>query len=177
MFAYVVFTLSFAGPTGPVLSRSGRSSVLMIPSKCIPGLEAPPALDGTMVGDVGARSTPARAPTPHLRHRTHIPSEPSPLDLGFDFLRISTTIVQLNGDLKYVREAEILHGRVAMLAAAGFVAPELFRFRTEWSPRALEAQFQVPVEVWGQIAFAIAIAEGLRSQFIFKPDMVPGEHG
>lgn len=63
-----------------------------------------------------------------------------------------------------------------MLAAAGFLAPEIFKFR-EYSSRALEAQAQVPVEVWSQILIAIAIAEGLRSQIIYKPDAVPGAHG
>lgn len=35
----------------------------------------------------------------------------------------------------------------------------------------------MPVEVWSQIAIFVAIVEGLRSQIIFKPDAVPGDHG
>ena len=63
-------------------------------SAAIPFLKKPPALDGSMVGDV-----------------------------GFDPLGISTTILELGGDLKYVREAELMHGRQAMLACVGFVFP------------------------------------------------------
>jgi len=143
---FVVAALSFHGPSA--VGHASRSAVSMaMMSKSIPFVKAPPALDGSMPGDV-----------------------------GFDPLGISTTIVELNGDLKYVREAEIVHGRVAMLAAAGFIFPEIFKFR-EYSSRALEAQAQVPVEVWSQIFIGIAIAEGLRSQMIYKPDSVPGSHG
>ena len=37
-------------------------------------------------------------------------------DVGFDPLGFSTTITELGGDLNYVREAELMHGRQAMLA-------------------------------------------------------------
>ena len=63
-----------------------------------------------------------------------------------------------------------------MLAAAGFLVPQLFKFR-EYSSNALLAQQEVPVEVWSQIAIFVTIVEGLRSQIIFKPDAVPGDHG
>ena len=63
-------------------------------SASIPFLKRPPALDGTMVGDV-----------------------------GFDPLGITTTIKELGGDLNYVREAELMHGRQSMLALVGFVFP------------------------------------------------------
>ena len=63
-------------------------------SVAIPFLKKPPALDGSLVGDV-----------------------------GFDPLGISTTIIELGGDMKYVREAELMHGRQAMLATVGFVFP------------------------------------------------------
>ena len=63
-------------------------------SAAIPFLKRPPALDGSMVGDV-----------------------------GFDPLGITTTIKELGGDLNYVREAELMHGRQSMLACVGFVFP------------------------------------------------------
>ena len=44
-------------------------------------------------------------------------------DVGFDPLGITTTIKELGGDLNYVREAELMHGRQSMLALVGFVFP------------------------------------------------------
>jgi hypothetical protein len=59
-------------------------------SKSLPFLLQPPALDGTMVGDV-----------------------------GFDPLGFTN-----NFDIKWLREAELKHGRVSMLATVGFVASQ-----------------------------------------------------
>ena len=70
------------------------SIVMQERSASIPFLKKPPALDGTLPGDV-----------------------------GFDPLGFSTTITELGGDLSYVREAELMHGRQAMLATVGFVFP------------------------------------------------------
>ena len=67
-------------------------------SAAIPFLKRPPALDGSMAGDV-----------------------------GFDPLGITTTIKELGGDLNYVREAELMHGRQSMLACVGFVFPGAHR--------------------------------------------------
>ena len=67
-------------------------------SAAIPFLKRPPALDGSMAGDV-----------------------------GFDPLGIATTIKELGGDLNYVREAELMHGRQSMLACVGFVFPGAHR--------------------------------------------------
>jgi len=123
-------------------------------SAAIPFLKKPPALDGSMPGDV-----------------------------GFDPLGFSTTITELGGDLRYVREAELMHGRQAMLATVGFVAPTLFgKLPVAWtkdvSLNPLEAQAQLPPEVFYQVALSIFVAEGLRAQIIFgKPDSVPGDHG
>ena len=69
----------------PAMPASAASMVEK--SAAIPFLNKPPALDGTMAGDV-----------------------------GFDPLGFTTTITELGGDLNYVREAELMHGRQAMLA-------------------------------------------------------------
>jgi hypothetical protein len=59
-------------------------------SKSLPFLLQPPALDGTMVGDV-----------------------------GFDPLGFTN-----NFDIRWLREAELKHGRVSMLATVGFIASQ-----------------------------------------------------
>nr|7Y5E_42 Chain 42, Chlorophyll a-b binding protein 1B-21, chloroplastic [Porphyridium purpureum]7Y5E_4N Chain 4N, Chlorophyll a-b binding protein 1B-21, chloroplastic [Porphyridium purpureum]7Y7A_47 Chain 47, Chlorophyll a-b binding protein 1B-21, chloroplastic [Porphyridium purpureum]7Y7A_4o Chain 4o, Chlorophyll a-b binding protein 1B-21, chloroplastic [Porphyridium purpureum] len=59
----------------------------------MPFMEAPPALDGSMVGDV-----------------------------GFDPLGFTRTF-----DVKWMREAELKHCRICMLAVLGFVVQEIFR--------------------------------------------------
>ena len=100
----------------------------------------------------------------------------SDADVGFDPLGFSTTITELGGDLNYVREAELMHGRQAMLAVVGFVAPKLFgKLPVAWtadvSLNPLEAQFEVPPEVIYQVAISIFIAEGLRAQ-VYPPHLV-----
>jgi hypothetical protein len=65
-------------------------------STALPFLNRPPLLDGSMAGDV-----------------------------GFDPLGLSN-IDDVGIDLYWLREAEIKHGRVAMLATAGFLQVELF---------------------------------------------------
>ena len=97
MLALALNSYAFA-PTG-VPARTGAPSsqqcVRMAAerSEAIPFLKKPPALDGSMVGD-----------------------------RGFDPLGISTTIIELGGDLNYVREAELMHGRQAMLATCAWRA-------------------------------------------------------
>ena len=60
----------------------------------IPKSERPPALDGTLVGDV-----------------------------GFDPLLISSQV-----DLRWLREAELKHGRVTMLATLGLLVQDVYQF-------------------------------------------------
>lgn len=67
---------------------------MMAKSKAIPFLDAPPKLDGTMVGDV-----------------------------GFDPFGFSNGV-----PLAWLREAEIKHGRICMLAVLGFIVQELYTF-------------------------------------------------
>lgn len=146
--------LSFTGPLVSPASSGGSHVQMQIErSAAIPFLKKPPALDGTLAGDV-----------------------------GFDPLGFTTTITELGGDLNYVREAELMHGRVSMLAVVGFVWPSIFgKLNVEWaasvSTEPLTAQYQLPGVVLGQLALSMAIAEGIRSTIIYKEDSVPGEHG
>merc|ERR1719486_1885073 len=127
-----VLSLSGSGfvPTGvPARAPTHAASPLVMAeySTAIPFLKKPPALDGTMPGHV-----------------------------GFDPLGFTTTITELGGDLRYVREAELMHGRQAMLATVGFVAPSLFgKLPVAWtkdvSLNPLEAQYQLPPEVLYQV--------------------------
>ena len=68
-------------------------------SAAIPYLDKPPALDGSMEGDV-----------------------------GFDPLWVSSALPD-KGWIKYLREAELKHGRVAMLAATGAIFQDLVQFQ------------------------------------------------
>ena len=79
-------------PAAPALAASVRMAPISMAEKsaAIPFLNKPPALDGSLPGDV-----------------------------GFDPLGFSTTVTELGGDLNYVREAELMHGRQAMLATVG----------------------------------------------------------
>merc|ERR1719326_2472256 len=136
----------------PAAARASAPSMVEM-SRAIPFLKKPPALDGSMAGD-----------------------------MGFDPLGFSTTITELGGDLNYVREAELMHGRQSMVASVGFFFPALFgKIPVDWaasvSTTPLEAQYQLPTEVTGQLLFSIAIAEGIRTTIIYKEDSVPGEHG
>jgi len=91
--------------SGPVLSynKAARASAvsdmqMQAKSAAIPFLEKPPMLDGSVPGDV-----------------------------GFDPLWVSSMLPDA-GWYKFLQEAEIKHSRVAMLAAAGAIAQDLFTF-------------------------------------------------
>jgi len=94
----------FAGVLGsstafaPNASPASRSAVALSAEKsqALPFLNRPPLLDGSMAGDV-----------------------------GFDPLGLSN-IDDVGIDLYWLREAEIKHARVAMLATVGFVQVECF---------------------------------------------------
>jgi hypothetical protein len=179
-----MLSLCFAAPAllpASVPARAPSPVMSAERSASIPFLKKPPALDGSMIGDV-----------------------------GFDPLGFSTTITELGGDLRYVRlavplqivgvyglpwraipgsrpllarcpwglesmvragwsasatsshvvhpslrnlkvrEAELMHGRVAMLAAVGMVFPKVFgKLPAPWaasvSTNPLEAQYQVSI--------------------------------
>jgi len=133
----------------PAAARASAPSMVEM-SRAIPFLKKPPALDGSMAGD-----------------------------MGFDPLGFSTTITELGGDLNYVREAELMHGRQAMFAVVGMVWPTWFgKISTceAVSSNPLAAQYELPDPVFTQVAVSIAIAEGLRSRIVFGGDGAVGEH-
>jgi len=152
----VAASFSYAGTARPVVQRA-TTPMMGEMSTAIPFLKKPPALDGTLAGDV-----------------------------GFDPLGFTTTVTELGGDLKYVREAELMHGRVSMLAVVGFVFPSwVGKIPTEWtaavSTDPITAQYQLPTEVYWQLWVTMAIAESLRARIIYtrgsEPDSVAGDHG
>merc|ERR1719407_296058 len=64
-----------------------------------------------------------------------------------------------------LREAELTHGRVGMLASAGFLVQEKFHplFSADGGP-AIEQIPKLPVPLWFGMTLAIGIAETLRIQ-------------
>jgi len=121
-------------------------------SQAIPFLKRPPALDGSMAGD-----------------------------RGFDPLGFTTTITELGGDLNYVREAELMHGRMSMLATVGYIFPATVgKLPVDWtadiSTNPLVAQYQLPDQILAQLFVSMAVAEGIRAKYVYS-DSPPGEHG
>ena len=69
-----------------------------------------------------------------------------------------------------------------MLACVGLWFPTAVgHVPVDWAAKVsanpLEAQFQLPNAVLGQLIVAIAIAEGLRARLVYSEGHVPGEHG
>jgi light-harvesting complex I chlorophyll a/b binding protein 1 len=89
-------------------------------SKSMPFLEAPAKLDGSMAGDV-----------------------------GFDPLGLSN-INDVGLDLYWMREAELKHGRIAMLAAAGALWVELLGSVPGMPEGAGKSQVDVFFNVWAE---------------------------
>jgi hypothetical protein len=88
------------------------------------------------------------------------------------------------------REAEITHGRVGMLASAGFIVQEKFHplFSGDGGP-AIDQIPQLPIWLWAVMAGGIGAAEAFRISIAFReldgdkaetalrPGYVPGELG
>mmetsp|Transcript_26487 Transcript_26487/g.44222 ORF Transcript_26487/g.44222 Transcript_26487/m.44222 type:complete len:210 (-) Transcript_26487:58-687(-) len=98
--------------------------------------------------------------------------------------------------LKRYREAEITHGRVAMLASVGFLVGEKvegssFLFDASIKGPAISHLAQVPGEFWALLAIMIGAAEQYRAEFgwvdpsevpvdqpgLLKSDYTPGDIG
>ena len=102
----------------------------------VPFLERPPALDGSLAGDV-----------------------------GFDPVGFSNYF-----DLNWLREAELKHGRVCMLAFTGMIAQELVclpQFENGATP--VDDFFVVPAAGLWQVFFAIGAVEFFSNGFKLTP--------
>jgi hypothetical protein len=84
--------------------------------------------------------------------------------------------------LKWYREAELQHGRVAMLAFTGFVWPALFGslpsapgYDYSEVNDPIQAFYTAPPYALGQIFLFVAALEGRRYQRNFKGDAAPGD--
>ena len=77
-------------------------------------------------------------------------------EAGFDPLYLSDFL-----DIKFLREAELKHGRICMLATTGYVIQEFFSIPgyPGYNPNPLEAVTSVPVEGLVQILLAISALE------------------
>ena len=103
-------------------------------------------------------------------------------DVGFDPIGLSD-----NFDLKWLREAELKHGRVSMLAVVGFVVSEFVNFPMYSSMHVDDSNMApsvVGLSAMLQIVFAAGIEEyrtnkgniTFETMFI-DPDRVPGDLG
>jgi light-harvesting complex I chlorophyll a/b binding protein 1 len=119
-------------------ARNGRVALSLNAEKSasLPWMNRPPLLDGSMAGDV-----------------------------GFDPLGLSN-IDDVGIDLYWMREAEIKHGRVAMLAVAGILQVEIFGPAPGCEAATAKCQMDAFWQIWNShpqyIAFGfimISIAE------------------
>jgi hypothetical protein len=90
----------------------------VVPSTAIPGELAPDLLDGSMIGDVGFDpcflSTRADSVAPYFNN---LFAGSAPVD-----------------GLTWYREAELMHGRICMIAAVGFIVPGFVTFSgNDWT--------------------------------------------
>lgn len=112
-----------------VVPNTARTSIaLNAKSQAIPFLDAPPALDGSMAGDV-----------------------------GFDPLGLSG-ITGIGADLYWMREAELKHARVAMLAVTGALFVEGCGSFPGWPEGYGMSQTDVFWDVWADKPNAIVAA-------------------
>ena len=102
-------------------------------------------------------------------------------DVGFDPLGLSE-----NFDIKWLREAELKHGRVCMLACLGYVVQEFIHLPAEiyQNPNPIGAVSDVGPQVMLQIVFGMGFVEygmnkgKMTSLTMFEDkDRVPGDYG
>jgi light-harvesting complex I chlorophyll a/b binding protein 1 len=167
MFAALAFACligsasAFVAPAG----RAGARSMQMNErSKALPFDPVPIGLDGTLAGDVGF--DPAGFSN----------NLPRPWLIGGE-----------GRSLKWYREAEIVHSRVAMLAVVGMLAPSYFHFAgnpeigipagafAELNP--YKALSTVPADGLWQITLVIFGVELARIKRVIRGDKEPGDLG
>ena len=109
-------------------------------------------------------------------------------DVGFDPLGFSKYAPgawwqgdEGDGSLKIFREAELMHGRIAQLAALGWIFPELYHFPGKDGAFAkmnpYEAVDAIPSAGWLQILAFMSSLEILRVNRLKDPDYIPGDLG
>ena len=148
--------MAFAPPSSVRTQASTASTTMSLHagemSKSLPFLLRPPALDGTMVGDV-----------------------------GFDPLGFTN-----NFDIKWLREAELKHGRVSMLATVGFIASQfvsLPMFAALHVDDSNAAPGAVGTSAMLQIILSLGIVEVVSNEgnitmdTMFATDRMPGDLG
>merc|ERR1712176_1702439 len=128
----------------------------VVPSTAIPGEQAPALLDGSLVGDVGFDpcflSTKADSQAAYFNG---ILGLKSPLD-----------------GLSWYREAELMHGRISMVAVLGFIVPGFSNFGEGFDyTNPLEAANKAPGLAIFQVFALMAVLEFRRINFII--DKVP----
>jgi light-harvesting complex I chlorophyll a/b binding protein 1 len=158
-------------PSQKVASSSALAGVPFDrPSAALPFAEngCPATLDGSLPGDVGF--DPVGFST-------------TPMASFFD----SKTGAQNSmSDLKWLREAEITHGRIAQLAVVGFLWPSYFGTfpGNEWTGEdaysyvnPIEELEHVPGEAVAQLVLVFSLIEFRRVSLIRKqgPDRLPGD--
>mmetsp|Transcript_8914 Transcript_8914/g.27437 ORF Transcript_8914/g.27437 Transcript_8914/m.27437 type:complete len:203 (+) Transcript_8914:54-662(+) len=101
-------------------------------------------------------------------------------NVGFDPLGFAEA-----WDIKYMREAELKHGRVAMMAIVGCIAPELgFHFPGEAFSHTdpIKAAIMAPPAAWAAVIFGAGCYESISNDgkmgyldMFSDPSRVPGE--
>jgi hypothetical protein len=87
-----------------------------------------------------------------------------------------------NNEMRRYREAEVTHGRVAMLAVVGFIVGEAFQgttFLFDVTGPVIDhfLQVLVPALLWMGLAYGILLAERCRARHLFAyPDAIPVDH-
>ena len=143
-------------------------------------LVAPAAPKASTKLDVATLKNPSSTEFAYGLPGNEIPGVPSS---RFDFDPLGFAERASPAEMVKYREAELKHGRVAMLAATGYIAAELFQFPGYLSPSTglkfsdvpagLAALKVVPIAGWVQIIFFVGVAETQ----IFKQDKskAPGD--
>eukprot|EP00543_Licmophora_paradoxa_P013228 CAMPEP_0202476798 /NCGR_PEP_ID=MMETSP1360-20130828/93601_1 /ASSEMBLY_ACC=CAM_ASM_000848 /TAXON_ID=515479 /ORGANISM="Licmophora paradoxa, Strain CCMP2313" /LENGTH=219 /DNA_ID=CAMNT_0049104013 /DNA_START=389 /DNA_END=1048 /DNA_ORIENTATION=+ len=127
--ALIAALVGSASAFAPAINGARSVTALNEKSKALPFMNRPPLLDGSMAGDV-----------------------------GFDPLGLSN-IDEVGIDLYWLREAEIKHCRVAMLAVVGMVQVECFGPAPGCEMATAKNQMDAFWQIWGAhpqyIAFAL----------------------
>jgi hypothetical protein len=139
----------------------------------------------------GGKAKPAKSAGPVVKKSIALPYTTTTLDtglvgdFGFDPLGLASAESKYPpfDTLRWYREAELQHGRVAQLAFLGFVWPAFFgTFAStdkydfaELNP--IDAFYKCPSEALIQITIFIGALEGRRYLRCFKGDAAPGDVG